>query len=368
MRVGYDEQVFLAQSRGGISRYFVSLIEEFAADPGLGVAPVTGWRLSSNAHATEAGLSRTLPALGRVPAAARAAYYVANTSARRRAQAADLLHHSYFHPRFLAADSRAGHVTTVHDMIPELFPETFSGANPHLAKRAYVEASDLIICVSQSAYDDLVTVYGKPAAPVRVIHHGVDLGFAPGLPEPEQRPARYLLYVGKREGYKDFGVLLQAFAALDDAGVVLVAVGGGPFSPAELSAQARLGVAGRVQQRGATDVQLRRLYAHAEVFVFPSRHEGFGLPTLEAMASAAPVVLADTSSHPEAGGEVARYFPPGDDEALRQALEQLLGDQALRRELGQAGVARAAGFSWQASARAHAEAYRSLFAWRHNAH
>ena len=360
MTVGYDEQVFLAQRRGGISRYFVSLIEQLRAAPDLGLEPVPGWRLAPNEHAAEAGLSRVPPGLGRVPAAERAVCYLTNTPARRRAQATDVLHHTYYHPRFLAPGSRARHVTTIHDMIPELFPDSFSGPNPHLAKRAYVERSDLIICVSQSARDDLVAVYGTLAAPVRIIHHGVGPGFSPDLPRPADTPSRYLLYVGRRDGYKDFDVLLRALAGLGDDRTSLVAVGGGPFHEVELATQTRLGVAERVLQRAASDVELRRLYAHATVFVFPSRHEGFGLPTLEAMASGRVVVLADTSSHPEVGGDVARYFPAGDDESLRDVLAALLDDEDQRSVLGAAGISRAATFTWRACAPAHAEAYLSL--------
>ena len=270
-----------------------------------------------------------------------------------------MLHHSYYHPRFLAANVKARHVTTIHDMIPELFPDSFSGPNPHLAKHAYVENSDLIVCVSQSARDDLIAVYGTPAAPVRIIHHGVGPGFSPDLPPPTGTPSRYLLYVGRRDGYKDFDVLLRAVAGLDDD-IALVAVGGGPFSDAERTMHARLGLGARLLRRDASDVELRRLYAHATVFVFPSRHEGFGLPTLEAMASGTAVVLADTSSHPEVGGDVARYFPAGDDESLRDVLTALLGDGAERSALGLSGISHAAAFTWRASAEAHAQAYLSL--------
>ena len=116
----------------------------------------------------------------------------------------------------------------------------------------------------------------------------------------------------------------------------------------------------RVRQLQVTDEALPGVYAQALAFVFPSRHEGFGLPTLEAMASGIPAVLADSSSHPEVGGEVARYFPPGDAAALATVLEELVGDEELRAELGKAGVVRAAGFTWEATARATAVAYRTL--------
>jgi glycosyltransferase involved in cell wall biosynthesis len=363
MRVGYDEQVFLAQRRGGISRYVVSLVEAFRAAPELGIDAVPGWRWSDNEHSAAAGLSRRLPLPqrdGLLTVAGQGAYFLANTGRRRRARQADILHHTYFHPRFLSSRSAAKQVTTVHDMIPELYPETFDGRNPHLAKREYVQRSDLVLCVSQSAKEDLLAVYGDLGVPIRVIHHGVGSGFSPHLGPPADPPGRYLLFVGKRSGYKDFGVLLEAFADLGDPTLTLIAAGGDSFTAEENRQISAAHLQGRVQQRPASDEELRRLYAHAELFVFPSRHEGFGLPTLEAMASGTPVLLANSSSHPEAGGDVAVYFPPGDPAALSTAMASLLQDPARRAALGTAGVARAAGFTWDAAARATAAAYRSI--------
>ena len=82
----------------------------------------------------------------------------------------------------------------------------------------------------------------------------------------------------------------------------------------------------------ATDAELPAIFGGARAFVFPSRYEGFGLPTLEAMACGTPVVLADSSSHPEVGGDAALYFPPGDASALGAQLLRLLGDEDLRAE------------------------------------
>lgn len=363
MRVGYDEQVFLAQSRGGISRYVVSLVRALKADPSLGVEPVPGWRFSSNAHSNDAGLSRDLPLFDRLPGpevVQQVGYLLANTSSRRRARRAEILHHTYFHPRFWAPGSKAAHVCTVYDMIPELFPESFPTRNPHLAKQSYVQRCGVVFCISESAKSDLIALYGDPGVPMPVTYLGVGPEFAPGLARPTSVPERYLLFVGRRAGYKDFSVLAEAFAELADTDVSLLAVGGGAFTDTENDELRRLGTAGRVRQLSVTDDALPAVYGHALAFVFPSRHEGFGLPTLEAMASGIPTVLADSSSHPEVGGDVARYFPAGDPAALTAQLDELLGDEALRASLGAAGVARAATFTWEATAAATADAYHRL--------
>jgi glycosyltransferase involved in cell wall biosynthesis len=361
--VGYDEQVFLAQQRGGISRYVVSLVQAYRDDPTLGVDVRQGWRRSTNDHSNDAGLSRPLPWVDRLGGPVQAhqvAYLVANTAARRRARRADVLHHTYFHPRFWAARSPARHVCTVYDMIPELFPESFPTRDPHLAKRSYVARSEMVFCISESAKRDLVEIYGDPGVPMPVTYLGVGPEFTPGLPRPAGLPERYVVFVGRRGGYKDYDVLVRAFADLPDEDTMLLVVGGGAFNDDELAQQRRLGVAERIRRTDVADDALPALYANALAFVFPSRHEGFGLPTLEAMAAGIPVVLADASSHPEVGGDVARYFPAGDDEALRKVLAELLGDDELRQRLGREGTARAAGFSWARTAQATAQGYRAL--------
>ena len=100
------------------------------------------------------------------------------------------------------------------------------------------------------------------------------------------------------------------------------------------------------------------MFGGSSAFVFPSRYEGFGLPTLEAMACGTPTVLADSSSHPEVGGEAALYFPPGDSSALAAQLGRLLSDDAFRHDLSAKGLAQAARFTWRRTAQATADAYR----------
>lgn len=362
MRVGYDEQIFLAQRHGGISRYVVSLIQAFRQDLELGVQPVPGWAYGINAHAEHAGLSRRVPLLDRLSTGQLAAiglggYYLANGRARATARNADILHYTYTHPRFLARGFRGAHICTVYDMIPEMHPESFPGRDPHVGKRRFVEACDMVIAISESTRRDLVKIYGDPGVPMPVTYLGVDPAFSARVPPPVQAPARYVLFVGRRDGYKDFATLADAFAGLPDDGTVLVAVGGGRFTDAESARLAKLGIAGRTRHVDADDITLPAWYAGALAFVFPSRYEGFGLPTLEAMASGTATVLADSSSHPEVGGDVARYFSPGDADSLREVLAEVLGDEWLRTDLARRGVARAAEFTWAATARSTAAAY-----------
>lgn len=356
MRVGFDDQIVLAQARGGISRYFVKLIQQFAADRTLGVDPVQGWARSVNQHAHEAGLS-VGPRISGPKTIQVGACYMDNWRTRRTARSADVLHHTYYHPRFRARTVAGLRVTTVHDMTPELYPELFPAHNPHLAKRRYVDESDLVICVSESTRKDLIAVYAPDPAKLVVIPLGVDDLFRPGLDRLADLPRRYILYVGSRASYKDFDVLLDALADCEERSIDLVAAGGSSFSDDEWATIRRRSLGERVHLRYVSDTLLPSLYANAELVACPSRHEGFGLPTLEAMASGTPVVLADESSHPEVGGDAAAYFRAGDPASLTGVLDRLLGDRAERDRLSKRGLDRAQTFTWHATAVRTANAY-----------
>ncbi len=132
---------------------------------------------------------------------------------------------------------------------------------------------------------------------------------APGRPAGSVREP-YLLYVGSRAGYKNFGLLLEAFSRSGLAGDYrLLAVGGGPFTPAEQAriTSLKLGRSVAVIPK-ADDGTLARAYRDAALFVYPSLYEGFGFPPLEAMSLGCPVLVNQTSSLPEICGDAAFYF------------------------------------------------------------
>ena len=357
MRVRYDDRIFTMQRRGGISRYFVELITEFSKDPSLGVTPQVGWRWTNNAHAVEAGLGRPL----RIPGGSRGRIVrLANRLTQVGRAAPDIVHDTYYRPGYRAGPGAPPLAVTIYDMTPELFPELFPGGNPHANKRDYVEHAALVLCISESTRRDLLRLYGAIAAPTVVTHLAVSPSFVPGAPRPSWAPARYVLFLGSRVGYKDFRVALEAFATVapTERGTTLVAVGGGPFTPDEATLIGRWGLDAQVVQRDASDAELPGVFGGAIAFVFPSRYEGFGLPTLEAMACGTPTILADSSSNPEVGGDAALYFPPGDHGILATQLGRLLSDEAYRDDRSEHGLAQAGRFTWRRTAEVTADAYR----------
>ena len=128
------------------------------------------------------------------------------------------------------------------------------------------------------------------------------------------------------------------------------------ISPAD---RAELGPALRELGR-VPDSELRALYASATVFAFPSLHEGFGLPVLEAMVAGVPVVASDIPAIREVAGDAAVLVPPGDADAWAEALSRVLESPTLQAELAGAGRRRAAVFSWARTAEATLGVYREL--------
>lgn len=276
--------------------------------------------------------------------------------------ACDIVHNSFYLPHGLAPAKGAKRVVTVHDMIPERLPHTRRRLDWLTLKRRYVDRADHIICVSEATHADLEEIYGPLRAPVTVVHHGVDPRFHPGASPLDFLPPRYVLFVGNRGQYKDARVLFSAFEMLakDHPDLDLLCVGGAGLTPQEVSWLRARGIRERVSQRYLSDADMASAYAHAEVFVFPSRFEGFGLPALEAMASGTPVVLADATSLPEVGGDAALYFEPGDAEGLATTLNRVLSDPGLKARLAGDGLARARHFTWGLAAERTLGVYRSL--------
>jgi glycosyltransferase involved in cell wall biosynthesis len=289
----------------------------------------------------------------------------------------DVLHS----PSFLLPWSRgsARHLLTVHDMTLFSMPEVHARLRRSHAFRRMVLASirraDLISVPSRSVRDELLArVPGIGAGRVRVTPWGVAERFSredheddrvlrarlPWIPH-----APYVLSLCALEPRKNLPRLVEAFGLLirehgSDAHLVLAgALDHG--RDAVLAAIAASAHADRVHLPGfVPDDVLPALYRRARVFAYPSLGEGFGFPPLEAMAAGVPVVAATGSSLDENLGGAAMLIPPNDPRALAAALHKLLTDPGARANAVAAGIARAARFSWDETARLTLDCYRTL--------
>ncbi len=362
MRILYDHQVFSLQDTGGISRYHYELVKCLQAFEDLRIELLIGGNASvlpftklRNARTRiTAWKTRTKPDYARyamnegllsLPALLRGRLDV-------------------YHPtlnRIMPAVRSRRIVVTQHDCTHERFPHLFRNTDAFLRiKRKIFSRADAILCVSQSSRQDLLHFYDLDEAKTHVVHHG----FSPLEEDPAMEPttppgAPYLLYVGSRTDYKNFMLLLEAYAQAGLAGDYgLVAVGGGPSSAAEETRITQLGIAGRVcLMPRATDRALAKLYRNASLFVYPTLYEGFGFPPLEAMSLGCPVLANRTSSIPEICGNAAFYFRSQDPAELAAALISTLQDVDGLREKRRLGYEQVRLYDWSRTARRTLEVY-----------
>lgn len=173
-------------------------------------------------------------------------------------------------------------------------------------------------------------------------------------------PKKYILFVGNRWIYKNYNLFFQSVSQLlkDDKELSLVCVGGGKFSDAEMEMHGNL--SNRIFQMSVDDDILSFAYSHALCFVFPSLYEGFGIPTLEAFACDCPVVLSNTSSMPEVGGNAAVYFDPYDADDMRGKINRVIYDSVLRQQMIVKGRNQLKKFDWNQIAKQTMECYEEV--------
>jgi glycosyltransferase involved in cell wall biosynthesis len=257
-------------------------------------------------------------------------------------------------------------VVTVYDLSFEHFPDRFPRAQQWYLRsqtRRSCRRARRIITISEASRQDVHRFYGIPLSQIDVILPGVDPIYKP-LPETavaqfrrEKGLGRFILHVGTLQPRKNLPTLLEAFAHWTANGgpptVQLVLVGGKGWLFDEIFKQVQsLRLEKRVLFTGyVADEELPFWYNAAELLVFPSVYEGFGMPIVEAMACGTPVIAANCSSIPEAVGDAGLLFPPQEAAALAQQMARLISDSALQETLRAKGLARAKLFSWARAGR-----------------
>lgn len=282
--------------------------------------------------------------------------------------------HSYGHLVHVLDPART--VVTVHDLAPLGAGEPAGrwGLSARLWRWALSGALKAARLIADSRFtrDELLRWTDYPPQRAVVVPCGVSPAFRPleDGARLEAVRARYrlssgrlLLHVGHGAPRKNLPGLLRAVALVQGTGdVSLVQVGAVP-TEAERSLVAQLRLEDRVHWLGTVPADdLPALYNLADCLAFPSLYEGFGLPVLEAMACGTPVVCSHLASLPEVAGDAALLVDPREPTTLAQAVQEVLEDAALRRRLREAGLRRAAAFTWARAAAAMANIYREV--WR----
>lgn len=280
----------------------------------------------------------------------------------------DLLHSPDFIPPFRGARR---HVITVHDLNFLYYPQflTTESRRYYNGQIEYaVKHADHIMADSTATRDDLVRMLGVPAEKITVHMLGVDESFKP-LPEEIvaqnrkelELPDEYLLFVGTFEPRKNILGLLEAYCLLPHDTPPLVLVGSRGWMFDETMARIeQMNLRDRVLWRESVPQEaMPAVYNGASLLVLPSFYEGFGFPPLEAMACGTVPVVSNRSSLPEVVGDVGLQVEPSDPAELAEAIRFALGDSQWRETMRQAGLARAATFTWENTAKIAQSVYNT---------
>ena len=371
MRILFDNQIFRVQKFGGVSRYCAELIHGLKQTKDFQVLPHRFF--SNNKHLGSLGLthhnfianSQNLPGKR----------YIEKFIRRKEEKflfeniqggSFDIYHPTYYNPAYLKfLPKNKPLVVTIHDMTYELYYDNeFKKIHQEsINKKNIIERATHIICPSENTKKDVLNLYPELTADsISVIHHGSSLSNDVAESDIEL-PATYLLYIGKRGKYKNFSWLLKSIAGfLKRNDISLICAGGKPFSIEEKNFMAALNVQNKVMYQDiSNDQDLATMYKKAACFIYPSSHEGFGIPILEAYSCGCPALLARSSCFPEIGADAALYFENENPGELLEQLNRVLNDRTLANALRSKGHARLKDFSWEKTVQQHIEMYKRFF-------
>lgn len=372
MKVLYDHQAFTMQHFGGVSKCFCELLLHRPVDMDIDIAV----KQTNNTHLIDSKLVEGLihPTMDfqtfakRFPFIAKhKIYQLLNTlslikgseflnkeeSIRKiKDNNYDVFHATFFDDYFLPYIGDKPFVITVHDMMPEIFPDYFRKPNPETKrKKELCEKAAAVIAVSENTKKDLIRIMDIPEEKIHVVYHG-----GPKVTEKFSLPlidGDYFLYVGQRDAYKNFHQTLLDFSLFHKRfpQVKLVCTGK-PFTLIENTWIADLGLENNVVYFRPSDLEILNFYHYAIAFIYPSLYEGFGMPILEAFSCGCPVLLNKKSCFPEIAGDGAMYFESdqGGSNLTIELIRTYLMTDREKKEIIKNGYKRLQKYSWNLSA------------------
>jgi glycosyltransferase involved in cell wall biosynthesis len=248
-------------------------------------------------------------------------------------------------------------ITMVYDFIPERYPELFNGSSPHLDKLEILKRTTLAVCISEETKKDLYKYVQDFQGKTVVIPLASKFPLSQHTKVGSPLKVPYLLYVGRRDVYKNVNILLASLNLIPEIEIILF--GGGDLTEQEKSIIGFDNLA-RVQCINGADSFLQACYENAIALVFPSKHEGFGLPILEAMSLGCPVIASDIDVFHELFDNAITYFTQSDVLSLVQVVEMLRSNDVWRNERIRYGLERAKLFSWEKAARIFSQSCKQI--------
>ena len=355
MKILYDQQIFSLQEYGGISRYFNELIKGIKQTPNT---VLIDGKFSNNIYLPrlKRGTIKILPGFDFSYRNILLFYLNKMFDSENLKQGNfDILHATYYQPYFLNSLKGKPYVITVYDMTHEMYRKQCKGlAKKTLEyKQKTICRANKIIAISKNTKKDLIRLYGIQDDRIEVVYLGNPLeGVTPH--KVKALPEKYLLFVGNRDGYKNFNIFIEAIEPIlkNNKELFLVCAGGRKFSKNEQRMFSKLLITSQVKQINfGSDNELAYIYSKAFVYILPSLYEGFGMTALEAFSMGCPVVASNTSSIPEVCGKAVVYVNPKNAGSIKNGVLKIMSNDDLRRDLIKLGFKQMKKYSWKNTVR-----------------
>mgnify|MGYP000880139130 FL=1 len=274
----------------------------------------------------------------------------------------DLIHSAYYNLsqacRYLLAKD-IPHIITVHDLIHELFDEKEKQIRE--TRQEILQNAKAIISVSNNTKFDLLNIYPSiPEDKVFVIHHGLGAD-AWSNSENNESEHKYLLYVGHREGYKNFKILMPTLKQLRKKYPLELIVVGPKPSAIEKELIAKHNLESHIKFYGeVTDEKLSGLYSKCIAFVYPSLYEGFGYPIIESMSKGAIPIASKTSCIPEVIGQAGIIVDPNCSNSVVEAVYKIIENENFRKSLKTSSITRSREFTLEKNVQETISLYKKV--------
>jgi len=365
MNVFFDYQIFYLQKYGGISRYFVELAKHLNQIKDCEAKIIAPYHLNeylqgsypkTNSYTLNSALKKIL-----YNRYIDKRIFVNEQAARLACQLhkPSVLHETYYTNRFKI---KAPKVITIHDMIYELFSGHSEEEKHNIEnkKRAILEA-DAIIAVSENTKKDLISLYPQATNKTSVVYHGIKHIDEKSI-KPYKNLKPYILFVGNRDWYKNFSILLEVYTANPDisSNFDLICFGGRNFTVEEQSLIDKYHLSSQVKLLKGDDLLLNQLYKGASVLAYLSKYEGFGFPVLEAMNFNCPVICSKGSSLPEVAGNFATLIDVSEKQEVEKALKNVLFYPDVETRSNKQIKEWISNFTWSKCASQTMEVYKKL--------
>jgi len=357
MKVFFDYTIFTLQRFGGISNYIINLAKNFSeqVDPSVVSLFYKNHYLKNSNLAGKLFFYKKVGSLIKYINKANKMYF----NYQLKNKKPDIIHLTYFNDEnFYTTRSRT--VITEYDLIKEKFyNEKFRDQIKY--KKKLFEKVDQIICISNNTKTDLQQEYSIEASKISVVHLAVSRDKSFRERSLNIRP--FILYVGSRQRYKNFINAIKAYARSSKlkSNFDFVCFGGGKFLRDEENIFRDHSIdRNRIHYFEGDELDLNYFYHKAQIFIFPSLYEGFGLPLLEAMNMECPVICSNTSCFSEIVNDAAILFDPTDIESLQFKMEKLVYDEQLLLNLKIKGNKNLNKYSWKKCADETEQLYQKI--------